>query len=313
MSEWDINQLFDQGTKENPRTGIYKYTKWNNPFGNGAEEVQTIACEGELLFDVKMLAPGIGSWFFSQFVPSPVELIRKTVVGGYRCGFYLRVKVKSPLDIIWRKGDASRFLARIARPFITPVFWLWGMQTIWEGLSMWQTMIFAAETCDESQDECITSGGQTTIRTPPNGAGNAQAGLDIWDPNGWHEGLEGSVFIPPEYYSQAHVYVTITGVGASVDYFRFELGLGNGGSANQAAVWEGSIANGGQESFALANDHHGAGPNDWTLPIEWSGLNLAVPLGSIQVAVQRLVVKSHESPLEPPCTEWHPGLNPAGT
>lgn len=309
MSMWNVSDLFEKGNNNRPRTGIWKYTKWANPFHNSVKNMQTIACESAYYLDIEMLYPGIGDWFFTQFVPSPVELVRKTLVGGYRCGFYLKVKVKSPVDIIWRDGSGSRFLAKIVRPFSTAAFWIWGQQTIWEGLSLWQTMVYMKEWCDEPPDECICGGGSTPLTIAPNGGGNLQAGLDIWDPNGWHEGLEGSIHIPPNSYTSCRVYFEVQSVGATLANLTIRLKRALDTNTADATVFSGSVGLGEHLSFALDNSAGPVGPDDWTLPMTYEGLVKQTELSHVAVIVHLMAAKSGPAPFEEPCPPWQPSIN----
>lgn len=307
---WNVNQLFEQGEDPYKRKGIWKYTSWSNPFHNAVQEMKVIACESEFLIDIKMLYPGIGEWFFSNFVPSPMELLRKTITGGYRCGFFLGVKFKSPLDIIWRDGSGSRFLGRIVRPFATATFFYWGLNTLWEGLALWQTMIYMGEFCDERNDECVVGGGATQLRIDGSGVGNCAGGLDIWDPNGWHEGLEGSIHVPEGFNTNAYVYFTITSAGVTVDRLRIGLELALGGEGTPPQYWEGSMSSGDQVTVGLNSFGATSTPNDWTLPLEWEGLSKFAPLSFLNITCDRFVVRSNPGPVPEDCPPWQPGLGP---
>lgn len=309
MSVWDYNKYFDQqfegGSK---KAGIWKYTKWANPFKNSVKSIEILACEGELLAYVEMTGIGFGDWFWTQFIPSPVELARKTVVGSYRCGFYLGIKFKSPLDIIWRDGSASRFLARIARPFTTAVYYFWGVQTLWEFLSTWQSLIYAGYICDADQNTCIAGSVISPITAEGSGEGVVAAGLDIYDPNGWHEGLSGNIEVPAGAFSSASIFLEIVSLGYSADSLRFELSLATGDSQTARATWEEPISPNTTQSVALLSTGTAGALDHWRCRVWWTGGQRQTPLSRINITCIRMVVKSSPDPLPNPCPPWTPGL-----
>jgi len=123
-----------------------KMNSWPPPF-NFMKNHRVLLCsedywiaEFEFAFDVVM------DFFWSAFVPSPRELERKVLTGGYRCGFYLDIKVKSPIEILFGQGT-SKMVGKIFSPFATGLFYWWAAQTAIDALSVFETILFRQLMC----------------------------------------------------------------------------------------------------------------------------------------------------------------------
>jgi len=158
-----------------------KHGRWPNPFKNLTKEINVLACEGTWQAMFSMYAIGFGNWFWSTFIPGPWEITRKTFTGSYKCGFYSRIRVKSPLDVIWRDGSAARTLGQIIRPATTAAFYLWGMQTAWDALQTWSSILYAMEMCDWDGNTTTLANAIAPIQTNPTSGGVAFAEV-IYDP-----------------------------------------------------------------------------------------------------------------------------------
>jgi len=122
--------------------------RWPNPFSNLVADITVLACEGTWQAMFTMYGIAFGNWFWSNFIPSPYEITRKTFTGSYKCGFYSKYKVRSPLDVIWRDGSASRTMGSVLGPATRSLFYLWAGQTLWDALQTWQSLEYAMEMCD---------------------------------------------------------------------------------------------------------------------------------------------------------------------
>lgn len=309
---WDITQYFEQGNQDYPRKGVWKYTRWNDPFKGGIDKFSQVACEGEILAIMEGVGLQFGSYFFTTFVPSPVEIARKTLLGGYRCGFYLGVKVKSPLDIIWRNGEGTKILARIASPFTRALFWAWGTQAIWDGLSTWQSLLYMMYACEGDGQTCICADGAAPINQEGPGSGSMPFGGDVFDPNDWHQGLSGVIHVPALSNTTANAFLDITAAGASISGLVVTLKLRETHSDTSGNSWSGSISDGNQVSFHLASSGTVAGPDFWEMTLEWSDLERHFDLGRIELRLRRIVVRSAPGDPMPDCAPWTPGLTATG-
>jgi len=163
---------------------VIKYHSWPDPFRNTVKKIDVLACEDTWQAKVEMYLSAFGQWFWSSFVPSPVELTRKTLTGSYKCGFYLKTKFRSPLDIVWRDGSVSQMLMEVFRPVTTGLFYLWAAETAFEAMSTWTSIVYAMERCDLENNECLLRDGLSPM---PQGlhSGNSAFMSVIWDPRGW--------------------------------------------------------------------------------------------------------------------------------
>lgn len=305
---WDFNQLFEQeDAGGRPRKGIFQYTKWANPFKNGVKRFEQASCEGEDLFDITMWYPTVGNWFFTSFVPSPVEIFRKTVTGGYKCGFYLKTKQKAPLDIIWRNGDATRFLAKVARLPVTTAYYMWGQQTLWSGLATWQSLIYKGYSCDGDDFTCITADGAANISVGPDGSGNMPWGLSVFDPNDWHDGFGATIYVPALSNSNCKAFLTVTSAGASLTNLTMRLKFDRPMGDVVVAEESFSLEIGEQKRFALEGTGYTDALSFWTIELEYTGLVKPFPLARVELRLDRAIVRSVEGELPSPCSLWIPG------
>lgn len=183
------------------------FPRWPDPFANQVQNIEVLACEGEWLAAITMANDGFGAWAFSNLLPQPSEITRKWILGGYRCGFFLTGRRKSPLDVVWRaqgkKGviamsakGARKFLARLAFGPLSSTFFFWGAQTYWEALATWHTLTYAADKCDKDGNEAIATSAITPLAFEE---GSGQVGIHdiIYDPHGLFNALSGSITVPP--------------------------------------------------------------------------------------------------------------------
>jgi len=134
------------------------YKRFPNPFGNAVKRVRQLACEETIQAKIAMVIAGFGFWWFSNFVPQPTEIVRKTATGSYKCGFFLIPELPSPLDL-WPGPDATAAFAEMFRPAVTPLYYLWAYETAVQALDTWQGMVYAMEMCDIEKGETLLADG----------------------------------------------------------------------------------------------------------------------------------------------------------
>jgi len=154
---------------------------WPNPFRNMIKRIDVLACEDTWLAMVEMVGLAAVEFFWTHFVPSPVEITRKVALGSYKCGFFSPIKVKSPIDIIWRDGRTSRMLLQIATPVTTGLFYWWAQDTFRDALSTFHSLQIASEMCDEDENETILRDGSAPMQTNPS-LGSPAFATVMWDP-----------------------------------------------------------------------------------------------------------------------------------
>jgi len=144
--------------------GLDKWSHWPSPY-NFEARIRVLACKEGWQAEVELYATAFAWWFYSNVVPSPVEITRKVMLGGYRCGFYTPIKIKSPLTFfIGNKG--VKFLAEVLRKPLSVLFWWWVASSIFAALDTWHTVAEAKEDCDAAKWECLLGNGFNTISIP---------------------------------------------------------------------------------------------------------------------------------------------------
>jgi len=199
-----------------------KYNHWPNPFRNIVQQLDVLACEDTFQARIKMYSSQFGNWFYSSFVPSPVELTRKFATGSYKCGFYLPIRLRSPLDIVWRDGRTSAMLAEVLRPVVTGLFYMWAFDTAFEAIHTWSTIKYAMEMCELDKYECLIRDGHSPM---PQGTheGNSAFAQVIYDPNNWAIPNDGSIAPGPNQSASAFGCGLFVANGKTIDDLRVEL------------------------------------------------------------------------------------------
>jgi len=274
-SVWSMVADFDDRKRwpNNPKPPYkapHSWTQWPNPFPY-VKDVQTLACSPKQLVRIAMWGEQIGRWAWSSFIPSPVELIRKTSSGSYKCGFYLLSDVPSPLDIIWQDKSASAAIAEIAAPVTTALFALWATQTAISFLDMAHTLYLMMEKCQEDENEGVMADGNANFAADHE-VGTTPFYTMLWDPTGLGEPIDGAWGYPAGPVSIeafgtiscaagliTDVQVSILAGGVQYDVQHLG-GIGPGGVLTYNVSMAGTMANAGAASVRLEIWQHGAGP-----------------------------------------------------
>jgi len=172
MSMWDI------ASDINPAS---KYSHWPSPF-NGIRNMQVLACQPNMEFLVDLFMPVAANFFFTNFLPSPRELLRRSLLGPYKCGIILQPPKKSPMAIIFGRNTQRVIVGSLA-PALTVAYYMWAAGTIWEAASTWTSMIYDIERCEQDQYSGVALNGGGEKVGPGEGA---PVGWDpLFDPNNW--------------------------------------------------------------------------------------------------------------------------------
>jgi len=170
------------GTWQSVKQNVREAASWNHwPIPpNWVTDIRTLVCNDQtLIVQIKLAFALSMEMFFTELFPSPREIERKFFTGGYRCGFVLDVKVKSPIEIIFGKGTAT-MIAEMARPAITGLYYFWMEQTAISALSRFMTVIYPELFCEAG----IGDGLRKADRAPF-GAGHIEGvpglGVEIFD------------------------------------------------------------------------------------------------------------------------------------
>jgi len=169
------------------------WTHWPNPFPF-IRDLRVIACEETIQIRLWFWGAVFGRWFVSNFIPSPVELTRKTVAGGYKCGFYFGTKFGSPLDFIWKNKSVSQAMLEMQSPFTTTLFYLWAGTAAWEGMQSAHQALLAIERCGLANNEILLKDGDGDFLFSPQSG--SPVGYNVMqDPHGWYNGAA-AIFLP---------------------------------------------------------------------------------------------------------------------
>jgi len=285
--------------------GTYrKYNHWPNPYSNMVKNISVLACEDTWQAKVEMFVAGFGNWAFSTFVPQPTELFRKTITGSYKCGFYLGLKWKSPIDVVWADDSVSTMLLEVTRPVTTGIFYLWAVESLWSALSTWSSLVYASEICDADRNECLLKfGGGDFFGT--DAFGDCTGYEELWDPNGWYTppGAPVSYFIG---FLEAHAVGKVTAVGENVTDLTIALhGLGWPTAPAVSEAHIGPMSSGETRTFSL--DASIAVSNNGAVAVGAIYKATGSGLAHIHVEVTRFTVHNSPSQPERPCKDWSPG------
>jgi hypothetical protein len=236
-----------------------------------------------------------------------VEILRKTVAGSYKCGFYLGIKFKSPLEILFRSRRLGKIIGRINGVATTPVFYMWVAQTWWTFLNTWTSLLHAMYTCDADGSTCITGIMITGIHQEGTVIGEVAGGFDLYDPNDWHQGLGGQIEIPEGFNSQAHMACNVTSFNMTCSRIDFYFGNGFFPGGPIRATDGFSLANNETNEVYLAASRPAGGPDHWRMGFIAQGCVKLHSLGRIDISCVRFVVRSKDFVL-PACDEFTPSV-----
>jgi len=273
------------------------FPKWPDPFANQVKDIQILACEGEWLAAITMANDGFGAWFTSSFIPQPTEIVRKYILGSYRCGFFLTGKRKSPLDIIWRNGAASKFLARLAIGPTSLGFVFWGAQTLWEGLSTFHTLMYASEKCDRGQNEVIAADALNTL-TGDDFIGDVGLYNVIWNPKDYFSPLGGGLTVHPGLTSRVTVYGDVLDNRGDLD----EITITIYDSVSQVHKSHVTIRGTGSPSIQPYELPPASFVGPAQVSVRFSGTQVYDPLPHNYIYVNRFI--AHIDPVDEPCKAW---------
>lgn len=179
VKDWQIDETLDA----TPRAlyTSFRYGRWPDPFKNQVKRLDVLTCEQEVLLSWEFFGRVLGNFFWSNFLPGPWELTRKTVGGSYKCGFYFGAKFKSPIDMIWKNTKTGHTIGRILGPAATAFYFVWAAQTVNEALDTYQSLQLKIETCDSNNNEVILKDARGHLTLGHNEGAPVFATV-VWDP-----------------------------------------------------------------------------------------------------------------------------------
>jgi len=168
---------------------------WPTPF-NFLEDAKVLMCNQDYwLAEFRFAFDLLAYFFWTNLLPSPRELERKAFTGSYRCGFYLDVKVKSPIEIVFGQGT-SRMVGQILSPFARGLFYWWAVNALFDAMGTIQTLMFPQLLCDPFIGDVLRQNDAHVV--PPNYIdGVPGLGDELYDPHDYCAIFGPVVLLPP--------------------------------------------------------------------------------------------------------------------
>jgi len=135
-----------------------KWTHWPNPF-NVIRNVRVLACDNDMwVADIEFYAKFAGEFWWTNFVPSPVEVLRKSFLGNYKCGITKNIPGANLGEIMWG-ANTQRMIAGIFAPVLNTLFYWWATETAVSALSAWSTLLYEQARCENQDMMAVMRGG----------------------------------------------------------------------------------------------------------------------------------------------------------
>lgn len=187
MSMWNLNSDGVKAVKKK------WYKKWPDPTKNWAKDMKILACQHTFQARVDFFALGAMTFFWNTAVPQPNEIIRKTVTGSYKCGFYFGMRFPSPLELFFDPRTV-KVIAEMLRPAVTGLWFMWAAGSAWDALSQWQQMMGMIEDCEDLHGECLLKEGIGDLYTQdPEGSPGSYT--EIYDPYNLYQSPGGAIVL----------------------------------------------------------------------------------------------------------------------
>jgi len=152
---------------------VLAFNYWPRPV-NWVKNISVLVCtQDTFMMQIELAFNLAAAFFWSNLLPSPREIERKVVTGGYRCGFYLDIPIKSPIEILWGAGTA-RMIAEIASPFARGLFFWWAVESSIEALASFGTLLYPQYQCVDEVGDGMRKMDKASI---PNGHTEGGVGL----------------------------------------------------------------------------------------------------------------------------------------
>ncbi len=174
---------------------VANFNHWPNPF-NFVKRINVLVCNQDTWIAEVEHAAILGAYFFwTNVIPSPRELERKAFTGGYRCGFYLDIGIKSPIEILFGEGT-GRMILEIAHPFATGLFYFWAAGAIMDAFAIWETVLFPQLVCEPPTGTAARKNDIASL-TPGDNHGIPGLGEQVYNPLGLAEDNHPIMNFPP--------------------------------------------------------------------------------------------------------------------
>jgi len=278
------------------------FRKWPSPFDGMMKDIEVLACQDTWQAKVTMYGIGFGNWFYSNFIPSPVEITRKTITGSYKCGFYFKTKFGSPIDVVWKNEKISQMLLEISNPFTTALFYMWAGQTFFSFLDVVQTIAYAQAKCGTEHDECLLVDGEGLYFAGGASLGTPGFYTELQDVKHMYQSPGGDVEWHEPGNLRSNAFGTVYAGSANISHCVISFMKGTtilGGEGNSVNL--GAIPAGGSAQWALS---FSGGVDAGTLRINGDIINDAVGLQRSTLFVNRWTTGFTTDNFPHNCTPW---------
>lgn len=272
-SIWEINETKESYESVVSRAiytplravGVDGWTHWPMQ-PNFVKNVRVLACEDTWQAEIELYARMYAQFAWTTFVPSPVEVTRKLLLGGYKCGFYLPVKFKSPLNFFIGEGG-TKYLAELAGPFTRALWWWWVIGSAWNALTTYQTIQDYKKDCDYNYNCSI---GNASANFGTASGGGTPAGYDVISDELFHYVAPVSIsYLAGSVYATAYVECNVF-VAATINDLRIRIRRGVTVLAEQQM---GPIPGIGVYHSNVSIDFQAASAGQLFVDFQWSGLS----------------------------------------
>jgi len=233
---------------------LFPWKKWPGA-PNFLLERDVWACQDGWWAYFKFSEYALLNFFWTSFFPSPVELERKTLLGSYKCGFYLPIKIKSPMELLVGE-EGVEILAKIARPITTALFWWWAAETAWSAFDTAQTIVYKEQFCDDLRNVFVADGAGTTFAIDVGGTP-----VGPWHPITDPEGLCGvactGIFIPAGDFRVRFEAHFLSAAGTTIYDAKVWLELPTGDKVEKS--FDNNKVNEGKSQFISLTGHSAVG------------------------------------------------------
>jgi hypothetical protein len=147
---------------KNIKTIQKDFSHFPNPFPF-VKNWRVISCGPNVAMIIEMWGAFLGSFVWSQLVPTPKQLIKHGIHGDYACGIELDAEDAEPASLIWSDGNFATVALEMAGPLQEAVIAVWAVSALFEGLDLAHSLYMAVETCGGLPDQAIMGDGDTFL------------------------------------------------------------------------------------------------------------------------------------------------------
>jgi len=282
------------------------YKKWPDPTKNWAKDMQILACQHTVQSKAQFFTLGAMVFFWTTAVPQPNEIIRKTVTGGYKCGFYFGMKFPSPLELFLDTKTVTAF-GEMLRPATTALWFMWAAGSAWDALAQWQQMMGMFEACEDLHGECLLKGGIGELYSDdPEGSPGFYTA--IYDPYHHYSSPGGAITLTVPKGIQMDAWGTFSTGGTTVNWAEiYFIKGGNVPIPGSQVVRFDNLPPGSVESWSLA---YSGQQNPGAFSIYIRADQDGVGLQHSKIDVERWTITTWDGPPSLPCANYKPSVLP---